>query len=775
VQERPRREVALKVLRPGVGSADAIRRFEREAEFLARLRHPGIATVYDAGVTTVSSGGVAERIPYIAMEYIRGERLDRHAGSRGLDVEQRLELVAKIADAVNHAHVHGLVHRDLKPGNILVVPPDGGGEGEPKVLDFGIARITGDDGAGTLQTSTGQLLGTIPYMSPEQLAGDPEAVDARSDVYSLGVIAYELLTGRLPHDVRRLSIAEAARVIRDVSPDPPGRLRPALRGDIETIVLKMLEKEPRRRYRTAVEAAEDIRRFLARKPVRARPAGPLYQLSRFAQRNRALATTFAGLVGVLVAAAVLSGALALRARRAERAAQRQLEEARRQAEKFEAVNLFLEEMMAAASPEDNPGGADVTVRESLGKGASRLDEGSLASQPAIELGVRTTIGNTYRALGENEAAREQLERAVVLGRALYPDGHEDLAFALNKLGRVLQALAAYDAAEEVFRESLTMRRALDAGSREVATSLNNLADVVSRRGRNEEALALHEEALALRRALLGPAHEEIANSLNNIAALHYSTGNVESAEAMFRESLEMDRALRGDLHPNVAATMSNLATVLSFLERYEEAEPLHRRALELEREIYGADHPRVARALRNLARFLVDTGRQEEAEPLLVEALDLTRRGHGMEHPAVAGALTDLAVLHEKRGDLERAESMYGEALAIRRATLGEDAVPTLGSRYSLARIAVERGHLDRAAAAYASVAEDARRLLPADSRYLFAILTGYGLCLAELERREDAVRVLEEARAVGLDSVGENAPRLAEVTATLARLRGAP
>ncbi len=771
-QERPSRQVALKVLRGGMTSADALRRFEREAEFLARLTHPGIATVYEAGVTTVSTGAAPERVPYIAMEYIAGQRLDRYAEAARLSVEQRLELMARIADAVHHAHANGLVHRDLKPGNILVVPGEGKDPGQPKVLDFGIARLGEADAGGTLRTSTGQLLGTVPYMSPEQLAGQPSAVAARSDIYSLGVMAFELLTGELPHDVRNLPIAEAARVIRDEPPGSLGGQRPELRGDVETLVGKMLEKEPGRRYASAAEVAEDIRRFLHREPIRARPPSSWYQLTRFAQRNRALTASLVLLFLVLAGAALVSGTLAVRAMRAELRAQEQLAEAKRQAERFEAVNRFLEEMLAAPSPEDNPGQPDVTVREALAAGAARLDSGSLSAQPDIELGVRTAIGDSYRALGEYAAAREQLERAVELGRAVHPECHEDLAYALNKLGRVLARTGDFENAEASFTESLEMRRRLvGPSSQEIASTLNNLAQLLSDQSRYEEAIERHQEALAMRRELLGPAHEDIASSLNNIAVAHYFLGNLELAEPMYRESLSMDREIRGELHPNVAATMNNLAVLLSQMGRRDEAESLQRRALALEREIYGAGNPRLANSLLNLARLLVDTDRLDEAQPLFAEALELERSARGDRHPAVANILGNQAALHEKRGEVARAEDMHRQALDIRRETLGDDAMPTLGSRYHLARIAAESGRLAAAAEAYAALVADARRALPPNSRYLFIMLSGYGLCLRDLERHQEAAGVLREAQQVGSAAVPEDDPRLTRVAEALAGL----
>jgi tetratricopeptide (TPR) repeat protein/predicted Ser/Thr protein kinase len=768
-QDRPRRQVALKVLRSSVTSAETLRRFEMEAEILARLRHPGIATVYEAGVTALSSATAGDRVPYIAMEYVQGERLDHYAESHRLSVAQKLELLARVADAVHHAHVKGLIHRDLKPGNILV---ESGGE--PKVVDFGIARIADRERGATQLTSAGQILGTVPYMSPEQLIGDPSAIDSRSDVYALGVVAFELLTGELPHAVKRSSIAEAARAIRDDPPRNPRRLEPRLGGDVETILLKTLEKEPGRRYSSAAELAADIRRFLHREPIQARPQSPWYQMRRFAQRNRGLVAALAGLALALLAAAAASSVQAVRAMRAEERAQQQLEEARRQADKFVAVNRFLEDMLAAASPEENPGGGDVTIREILGRGAVELDRGSLATQPGIELGVRTTIGNTYRALGEYDEARAQLERAVELGRTLYPDGHEDLAYALNKLARAVQEVGERDAAEALYRDCLEMWRRLSGPRSEgVGTALNNLALLLSEQGRYEGVLAMHEEALAIRRGLFGSVDEQIASSLNNIAVTYYSMGNLEKAEAMFRESLEMDRGLRGDLHPNVASTMSNLAMVINGLGRPDEAEPLYRRALELQREIYGAVHPKLAVVLQNLASLLVGQGKLDEAEPLFLEAIAVEREARGHQHPGVALLLDGFASLFEARGDFDRAESLHHEALEIRRQALGDDNVYTLGSRFNLARIAKDRGQLDRAARAFSALADDARSVMPADSRHLFSILAEYGLCLFELDRHEEAARVLKEAHIVGSASVRESNPRLREVVEALAMLDG--
>ncbi len=762
-QDRPRRQVALKVLRPGLTSPDTLRRFELEAEVLARLQHPGIATVYEAGVTSISTAAATDRVPYIAMEYVRGARLDRFVETHDLSIEQRLELVARIADAVHHAHVKGLVHRDLKPGNVLI-ETETAGPGRPKVLDFGVARVV--DREGTLHTSTGQILGTVPYMSPEQLAGDPSAVDLRSDVYALGVIGFETLTGELPHDVKKKSIAEAARTIRDDEPRSPERLDPRLRGDVATILLRALEKDPARRYASAAELAADIRRFLRREPIQARPQSTGYQLRRFAQRNRGLAAALAGLALVLIGAAIVSGVLAVRA-------QERLEESRRQADKFAAVNRFVEEMLASASPEKNPGRRDVTVREALALGAQELDDGSLADQPAIELGVRATIGNTFRALGDFDAARGQLERAVRLGRTLFPGGHEDVADSLNKLGRVVVELGEYASAAALFRESLEMRERLSGGkTAEAAATLNNLGLALTEMGDNEAALEIHQRALELRREVFGDSHEDVASSLNNMAFAYYRLHDLPRAEALFRESFEMDLEIRGELHPNVAATMNNLALVVREQGRSDEAEPLQRRALELEREIYGPEHPKLAVSLQNLALLLVANGELDEAGDLFAEALELERGARGPGHPGVANLLGNYARLYEKRGEFDRAEELHGEAMAIRREALGAEHVATLGSRFNLARVARARGDKERSAESFAVLAADARRILPDSSGALLTILTEYAMCLLDLGRRDDAEAILREAHTVGTNGGGTH-PRFQEVVDTLAELEG--
>jgi len=292
-QHKPRREVALKLIRPGYASPRLLKRFEIEAEILGRLNHPNIARVFEAGIADTPAGSQ----PFFAMELIHGAPLDRHATSQNLSTRDRLALFATICDAIHHAHTHGVIHRDLKPGNILVTS-----DGHPKILDFGVARLTDADiKTTTIQTDVGQLIGTVPYMSPEQAAGDPGELDTRSDVYALGVVLYELLAGQLPYDLDRKMIHEAVRIIREDDPAPLSSINRTLRGDVDTIVAKALAKEKHRRYASAEALASDIRRYLHDEPIAARPPSTWYQLRKFARRNRALVSGVSAAFIVLLA------------------------------------------------------------------------------------------------------------------------------------------------------------------------------------------------------------------------------------------------------------------------------------------------------------------------------------------------------------------------------------------------------------------------------------------------------------------------------------------
>ena len=407
-QENPSRAVALKLLRPEVASRSLLARFEHEAQILGRLTHPSIARIYASGTTDVGFG----EQPWIALELVEGAApITGYAARAKLDTRARLRLLAAVCRAVNHAHLCGVVHRDLKPENVLVDR-----EGRPRLVDFGIARLVDEElRRRTRATAEGQLLGTLPYMSPEQVAGDPDGIDYRADVYALGVLAYELLTGRLPLDVGGRPLTEALAVIRHRAPAPLGRIDDSLQGDVETIVGRALEKEPDRRYSSAGELADDVDRHLADEPIRARPASRVYLLRKFARRNRTAVSLVAALIAVLVSSAAVAAWLAWRATHAEGEAEARAEEARSAAARAEAVRDFLvDDLVASLYPEEE--GPAVPLYDLLQRARPSL-AARFEGQPLLEATVRHTLASMLHALGNEADARHEAERARALASA----------------------------------------------------------------------------------------------------------------------------------------------------------------------------------------------------------------------------------------------------------------------------------------------------------------------------------------------------------------------
>ena len=703
-QESPRRIVALKVIRPGAESAEALQRFEHEGQVLAWLQHPGIAQVYETGTADIGGG----RRPFFAMEYIEGRSLCEHAAAVRLTVRQRLELLARLADAVQHAHQKGVVHRDLKPANILVDPT-----GQPKIVDFGVARVTEADlRLTTLRTDAGRLIGTLAYMSPEQLAGDPREVDTRADVYALGVIAYELLTGRTPIDVTGRSLPEAARAVAEREPPPLRSQNRALRGDVETIVAKAMEKDKGRRYQSAADLAADLRRYLADQPIAARPATVIYQFRKFARRNRAL------VAGVALALLALLGGTAgttfglLRARAQQAAAEaernrvldaevlaaRRLQEAESEAAKATAINAFIRAMLSSADPERE--GREVRVVDVLQRAAQDLER-ELRNQPEIEAALRNTIGVTYMGLGLNAEAEPHLRTALALRVDLLGPEHADTLSSMANLGLMLVELRRPDDGRALLGEVLTTRqRTLGAEHPETVLAMSNLAHALQRAGEVRDAEAWWREALDIQRRISPPDDPQRAVLLNNLAQLLKQTRRAAAAEPLLREALAIQRAARGDEHPHTLAAMDNLAMTLKALDESAEAEALLREVVATRRRTLG-EHPALYVALSNLARVLQDQDRLEEAEPLAREALEGFRR------------------------------------------SAGPDSRKTLVAENNLASLLVDLGRAPDAAALYVELIDAARRVLPADDFTLQIFARNYGRCLTALRRFEEAEALL--------------------------------
>jgi tetratricopeptide (TPR) repeat protein len=735
-QERPQRRVAVKIVRPGVVPEAVLRRFEREYEFLGRLQHPGIAQIYQAGVAETPYGPQ----PYFAMELVKGRRLDEYVRATNPPLRERLLLVASIADAVQHAHERGIIHRDLKPANILV-----NASGEPKVLDFGIARAARDAGHTGGPTAAGEVLGTLRYMSPEQIAGDPAALDTRTDVYSLGVLLYEVLAGRLPYDLDRTSLGDVLRTIRE---EEPLRLRlaaPAVPADVETIVEKALEKDKERRYHAVSELADDLRRFLRDEPITARPASAAYQVRKFARRHKAIVAGVLVSLLVLIAGVVTTSWQAVRARRAELAAQARAQDAETERAKAEAATSFLTQMLTAVDPAQARG-RDVSVREALDAAAAKIDAGAMAAQPAVEIAVRNAIGTTYGSLGLFEPAERQL-RASVAAETRAGAGPLVRADTQSRLVAVLYPAGKLAEATEAARESLALRRAsLDRTHVDVAESLDDLGAMLMASGDTAGAEPLMRESLAIRRARLPAGDPKLAVGLNNLGYLLWRKGSLADAEAMYREALSIDRRALGDEHPEIPLKMLNLAVLLRDRGRSAEAEVLATQSLAIRRRILGPRHPVISNTLDVLAGALEDRGENSQAEAHMREALSIARDAYGDVHRETVRLQNNLGWLLWKMGRYTEAEPLLRAAVA--------GAPKTYGPAHRVARLsAANLAHNQNALGRYRPAETIAREVLERyrqapDDHTIVTALLALGQSLIAQRRAAEAIPYLREALA---------------------------
>lgn len=699
-QSNPVRRVALKVLKSGAGPRDA-RVFRREAEALGRLQHPGIAALHAAGSTHLGEH-------YLSMEFVDGEPLTKFVATRDWPLHRRLDLFSEVCDAVAYAHRRGVIHRDLKPSNILVCEhaggsrEEGGSHARPKVLDFGLARIIESDDEGDSAasiTEPGSVTGTLPYMSPEQARGDNTLIDVRSDVYSLGVVLYEMLLGRFPYEIDRTNIPGAIRVITQEAPRAPRLVNPDMPRDVETIILKALEKDPTRRYSNADSLGDDIRRFLGHHPILARPPTLRYQVGRLVRRHRIAAAMSTAAAMLLLAAVVVSIVQAVRATAAKNEAVVNELAARKESAKYEIVTNFLTEVLGSADPQRAGGRAEVPLREALALAATKIEQGQFGDQPEVQVAVRTALGNTYRALGLWPQAEAQLVAAIDLGARTYPAGHPDVAMALNKISRVFEQTGRNAEAEVGYRKALAMRRSLHKGDHaDVATSMNNLGLFLTERGVWEEGVALLVESLNMRRRLFGELSHEVANSLNNLGVLHHNRREFARARDYFTESVRIDRVLRPH-DGNLAATIGNLAGALIELGELDRAEPLVQESLDTRRRLFGEENLQVSHSLRLMGGLMHKQRRWDEADRVLRSALAMEERVRGPEHSQVASAnlalarlLRDRAAAESRPELLPESETRFRRALELRRRHHGENHPSTKIAREEFAAFLVGAG-----------------------------------------------------------------------------------
>jgi serine/threonine protein kinase/tetratricopeptide (TPR) repeat protein len=656
-QQQPvRRKVALKVIKPGMDTRHVIARFEAERQALALMDHPNIAKVLDGGTTD-------SRRPYFVMELVKGVPITDYCDQNQVPIRQRLELFVSVGQAVQHAHQKGIIHRDLKPSNVLVVSHDG--TPVVKVIDFGVAKAIGQQLTDkTIYTQFSQMVGTPLYMSPEQAGQSGLDVDTRSDIYSLGVLLYELLTGTTPFDHERmheLGYDEMRRIIREEEPPKPStristmgkaamtvstqrqsepkQLSRLIRGELDWIVMKALEKDRNRRYETANFFAMDVQRYLADEPVLACPPSAGYRLHKLIRRNKGPIVAASLVLFSMLAGTLASIWLAVRADQERRIAQS------REAETKAVLDFLEKKVLAAARPEGQAGGLghDVTLRQAI-EAALPFIETSFKDQPLIEARLRHTLAVSFGNLGEAKIAADQAERAWTLYSQHLGADHPDTLASMHNLAMCYDGLGRQADALKLYEETLVLMKAkLGLDDPRTLSTMNELALSYAALGRQADALKLHEETLTLKKARLGPDHPSTLGSMNNLALTYTALGRHADALKLAQETVALTKAKLGTQHRTTLDSMYSLAHIYHAGGQHREAVKLYEETLALRKAKIGPKHPTTLSTMHDLAGVYVALGRLDEAVKLYEETLALRKAKLGADHPDTLASMDVLA------------------------------------------------------------------------------------------------------------------------------------
>jgi serine/threonine protein kinase len=693
-QIRPvRRKVALKVLKPGMDTRQVVARFEAERQVLAIMDHPNIAKVFDGGAT-------ASGRPYFVMELVKGVPITEFCDQNHWTPRQRLELFVHVCQAVQHAHQKGIIHRDIKPSNVLVTMHDT--TPVVKVIDFGVAKALGQQLTDkTLFTGFAQMIGTPLYMSPEQAGQSGLDIDTRSDIYSLGVLLYELLTGTTPFDKERLRTAaydEIRRIIREEEPAKPStrmstlgqaartvstnrqsdpkRLTQLMRGELDWIVMKALEKDRNRRYDTANAFAADVQHYSADEAVQACPPTAMYRMRKFLRRNKRPVTA-AGLVLVALLAGIVGTTVGIvRALQAERLAEeantkttRALAESEESRQQAQAVSDFLVEAFRKPDPEQD--GRELKVVDLLDQAAKKLDT-EFTGPPEIDAALLDALGDTYSSLGLPANAVEMFEKARAVRQAVFGPDHDATLKSVSRVAAGYYYAGRRAEAQELLQDTLRLQKAkLGPDHADTLMTMNRLAVVYQQAGRLSEAVLLKEEALRLTKTKYGPNHPETLKNMARVACIYQFAGRFAEAIALNQETVGLQKLQLGPDHRETLSNMGNLALNHQAAGQIAEAIRLHEEALQLMKARLGRNHLETLDGMEQLAVACHEGGRRVEALALLEETLKLREAKLGADHPRTLTTKSNLAAVAREHGDYVRAESMFLELLTQRRKKLG--------------------------------------------------------------------------------------------------------
>ena len=817
-----RRQVALKLIRAGMYDAAVVQRFQSERQSLALMDHPAIAKVFDAGATPTGQ-------PYFVMEYVDGLPITDYCDRKKLEIPDRLKLFMQVCEGVQHAHQKAIIHRDLKPSNILVVEVDG--KPMPRIIDFGLAKATTPAVPGeTLFTQVGAFLGTPGYMSPEQADPNLHDVDTRADVYSLGVVLYELLTGYLPFDTtqwKKQGLDEVLRQLRETDPErpstkvsanrdtstaraeargtEPGQLVSLLRGDLDWITLKALEKERERRYWAPSALAADVERYLQNRPVEARPASASYRLRKYVRRNRA---------GVAVAAllVLLMAGFAVREFLQARRIARERDRANVEAATAKETADFLVHLFEVADPGEARG-KSITAKEILDRASQRIETG-LGHEPLVQARLQLTMSQVYMGLGLYNSSLQLAEHSWANRRSALGESNPATLSSRSELGDSLRSLGKLDEAEAHLRAALEaqqrdpgpdsldtrvtearlgvviyskgdakqaegilrsavegLRRLGQPGASERVDTMQWLGQALRDEDKRQEAVTVQIEALDLARKTNGDDHPSTLSCLDALGLLYWDLGRLDEAESYLRQSLEASRRVLGADHTDTLTTTLNLGLVLMDRQKYADAETAFRTARDGYRKTLGADHAFTLTAMGNLCANLTLQKKFGEAEGICRQALEGRRRTLGEDHRATLMSIDTLGVFFFAARRLPEAESTFREAFDRRRRVLGPDNSNTLISMGHLGEAILDRGRIQEAAQLLQDAVARAKATLPATDLTLPNLLTKWGRCLLAMRRDEEAKSTLQQAVGLYTKTLGPEDSRTRTAEKLLAKI----